>query len=116
VTRRTVPAGTAVLIGEPAIEPVELLSAIAGATDAVSAVRSLSRCWAQTGAEPPGLVLGVDLDPDTAAARAEVTGAVGVVWSEVRPGFTVDVVFEGDGGVLATWMLQNVEPFHRAQP
>ena len=110
----TLPAGTTVLIGEPATEPVELLAAIAQATDLLPAVRSLSRCWAQSGQQPPGLVLGVEIEPDNQEVRAAVVDAVTAADGSRHPGFTVDVVFMADGGTLTSWMQDNVKPFHQA--
>ncbi|MEO6116816.1 MAG: enhanced serine sensitivity protein SseB C-terminal domain-containing protein [Pseudolysinimonas sp.] len=112
--RDSVPAGTVAYLGEPAVEPVELLAAIARATDGLSAVRTLSRCWAQFGNEPPGLVVGVQLEPDTPQVRAAVAESIGSVWSTLQPGYAVDIAFDGDGGSVTTWMRKNVNPFHRA--
>ena len=111
--RRDLAAGTVVHIGEPAIEPIELLEAIAAATDLLPAVRSLSRCWAQSGQQPPGLIVGVDLDPDDHDGRAAVVDAVSNAVTAGHPDFTVDVVFASDGGTFARWMSENVPPFHR---
>jgi hypothetical protein len=110
--KHTVQAGTVVLIGEPAIEPVALLAAIAAATDRLPAVRSLSRCWARSGQEAPGLIVGVDLDPDDNQGRAAVVDAVSEAVSSAHPEFTVDVVFWADGATFVEWMQQNVKPFH----
>jgi hypothetical protein len=46
----TMPAGTAVLIGEPALEPVELLAAIAQATDGARRGCRRSQCCRGGGA------------------------------------------------------------------
>jgi hypothetical protein len=112
----TMPAGTAVLIGEPAIEPVELLAAIVQATEGLPAVRSLSRCWAQSGQQPPGLVIGVDLQPDDREVRAEVAAAISAAVTGAHPDFVVDVVFAADGGTFTRWMQENVKPFEKRTP
>jgi hypothetical protein len=77
-------------------------------------VRELSRCWAQSGEQPPGLIIGVDLEPDSRQLRTVVVEAVGVAVTTVNPGFVVDVVFAADRGTFVTWMQQNVKPFHQA--
>jgi hypothetical protein len=110
----TVAMGTTVRLGEPAIEPTSLLEAIAAATAGIPEVRALSRCWAQLGDQAPGLVLGVDLDPDGPDARAAVLRAIDGARATQHPDFTVDIAFWSDGGAFVDWMQQNVKPFHRA--
>lgn len=105
-----VPAGTRIRIGEPAEEPVQLLERIGAAFLALPAVRTARRCWAQVGAEAPGLVLGVDVDPDNPDVRESVIRAVGVANSE--PGVIVNVVFANDGGEFVSWMRDHAEPFY----
>lgn len=105
-----VPAGTRIRIGEPAEEPEDLLQRIGAAFLAVPGVRTARRCWAQVGAEAPGLVLGVDVDPDNPDVRESVIRAVGRANS--APGVTVNVVFANDGGELVSWMRDHAEPFY----
>lgn len=105
-----VPAGTTIRIGEPAEEPVELLQRVDEAFRALPAVRNARRCWAQVGAEVPGLVLGVDIDPDNPDVRGSVIRAVGAANSQ--PGIAVNVVFTNDGGEFVSWMRENAEPFY----
>jgi type III secretion system (T3SS) SseB-like protein len=109
----TVPVGTTVRLGEPAVEPTALLVAITDQAESMPAVRGLSRCWAQVGDHPPGLVVGVDLDPDSAEARAAIIRAMDGARAMQHPDFTVDIAFWTDGGAFVEWMQQNVEPFYR---
>lgn len=109
-----VPAGARVRIGEPAEEPAALLGALAAQAKHVPAVRELRRAWAAVGEADPGLVVGVDLDPDNQqtreAAMAEVRSAV----AAQSTSFTVDVVFASDRDSMMEWMTQHAEPFYRA--
>ena len=110
---QTLPVGTTVLLGEPAVEPTALLAAMTEATGSIPVVRALSRCWAQVGDQPPGLVVGVDLDPDDPDARAAVLRAIDRAGATQHPDFTVGIAFWRDGGSFVEWMQQNVKPFHQ---
>ncbi|HEX8497970.1 MAG TPA: enhanced serine sensitivity protein SseB C-terminal domain-containing protein [Actinomycetales bacterium] len=107
----TVPAGTAIRIGEPADEPVDVLERLASALAPVAAVREARRCWAQIGDGAPGLVIGLDLDPDQPATRELALLAVRDVPAE--GGAPIDVVFSADRDSFTRWMSANAAPFHR---
>jgi hypothetical protein len=107
-------AGTRLRIGEPAEEPEELLATIARGLASVSAVRSARRCWAAVGESRPGLVVGLDIDPDNHQTRTAALESIRSV-ADTSPGdFPVDVVFENDRDELTTWMTAHVEPFYAA--
>jgi hypothetical protein len=108
---RRVAAGTTVRIGEPAEEPEELLDAVAAALVAVPAVRSARRCWAAVGENRPGLVIGLDVDPDNQHTRAAALDTVRAAADAAAGDFPVDVVFENDGDEFTGWMAAHVQPF-----
>lgn len=110
-----VPAGTKVRIGVPAEEPEELLAAVAAGLAGLPAVRSARRCWAAVGESRPGLVIGLDVDPDNEQTRAGALDAVGGVAEGSAGSFPVDVVFENDRDEFTTWMNAHVEPFYEAR-
>jgi hypothetical protein len=107
-----VPAGTRIRIGEPAEEPVELLMRLASSLATIPAARLARRCWAQVGVENPGLVIGVDVDPDNPDVRAAVIRAVAS--ANIDRESIVNVVFTSDEGEFVSWMSANTEPFFRA--
>jgi SseB protein C-terminal domain/SseB protein N-terminal domain len=108
---RTVDAGTSVYLGDPAVEPEQLLAKVADALRDIPLVKAARRCWAVVGSQPPGLVLSVDLAQDTDALREEVAKAVSEVGEKAPPGFSVDVVFDADRSEFTDWMLANTTPF-----
>lgn len=103
--------GTTIRLGEPAEEPEELLAAIRSRLAAVPAVRDARRCWAQVGDAAPGLVVGLDVDPDIPETRSAALAAVGAAAESVPAGFPVNAVFANDGDDFTTWMHAHVEPF-----
>ena len=109
-----IPAGTRVRLGEPAIEPTELLAAIGAGLAAVPAVREARRVWAQIGESTPGLVVGLDVDPDNPDVRQAAVSAVGAVHRGVHSDFAVDVVFAHDRNDFTEWMNANTAPFYSA--
>jgi len=126
-SRRVVPAGTRIRVGEPAQEPDEVLAQVAYALGEVPEVRAARRAWVQLGDEPPSLAVGLELAPglepssaDDGAARTEsLLGTVRVAMDDVlsrsRPGFAIDLVVLADvDHPIVAWMLQHAEPFFRA--
>jgi hypothetical protein len=107
-------AGTTVRVGEPAEEPTALLAEVASALVAVPAVRAARRAWAVVGEGKPGLVLGLDVDPDAPEVRQLALDTVRRVVGREPAGFPVDVVFDNDRGPLVEWMHAHAEPFHTA--
>lgn len=107
----TVDAGTSVYLGDPAVEPAQLLAKVADALRDLPGVKAARRCWAVVGSQPPGLVLSVDLTQDTDALREQVAKAVAEAGEKAPPGFSVDVVFDADGSEFTNWMLANTTPF-----
>jgi len=110
----TIPAGTRVRLGEPAIEPTELLAAIGASLAAVPAVREARRVWAQIGESDPGLVVGLDIDPDNPDVRQSAVLAVGSAHRREHSAFAVDVVFAHDRNDFTEWMNANAAPFYPA--
>lgn len=115
--QRTVPAGTRVRIGEPAVEPTEVLSQIAYALGEVPAVTSARRAWVQVADEAPSLAVGLELAAGTSTESVlpSVRDAFDDILRRHRPGFAIDLVLLDDAGdPISTWMQANAEPFHRA--
>lgn len=104
-------AGSTVRVGHPAEEPTEVLEAVAGELRTVPSVKGCRRCWAAVGENTPGLVLGVDIDPDVPEQRRMVVEAVGRAARSVGYRASVDVVFANDRDALTEWMHANAEPF-----
>ncbi|MET0930198.1 MAG: enhanced serine sensitivity protein SseB C-terminal domain-containing protein [Aeromicrobium sp.] len=96
-------------IGEPAEEPVDVLAALSRTAHGIAAVRELRRAWVSVDGAEPGLMVGVDLDPDNEDVRLVVTSAL-------RDGLPADAVvelqFANDRGPVIDWMWANAEPFH----
>ena len=107
-----VAAGTTVRVGDPAEEPTELLAGIAAVLGEVPAVRAARRAWAVVGEGRPGLVLGLDVDPDSPEVRGQALEAVRRAVGTGAADFPVDVVFDNDRGPLVEWMHEHAEPFH----
>jgi hypothetical protein len=110
----TISAGTRVRLGEPAVEPTELLAAIGTGLKTVPAVREARRVWAQIGESTPGLVVGLDVDPDNPDVRHAAVLAVGAAHRSVDSDFTVDVVFAHDRNDFTEWMNTNAPQFYPA--
>ena len=104
-------AGTTVRVGHPAEEPTAMLDAAATELRTVPSVRAVRRCWAAVGENLPGLVLGVDIDPDVPEQRRLVVEAVGRAARSAGYRASVDVVFANDRDALTTWMHANADPF-----
>jgi hypothetical protein len=107
-------AGTRVRLGEPAVEPTELLAAISAGLADVRAVREARRVWVQIGEGVPGLVVGLDVDPDNPDVRESAVSAVGTAHRGVPSSFAVDVVFVHDRNDFTEWMNANAAPFYSA--
>jgi hypothetical protein len=110
--RGRIPAGSTVKVGEPAEEPVPFLGAASGELAQLPAVRAARRCWAAVDDNEPGLVLGVDIDPDSEEVRGAVLASVRRAASTSAYPGSVDVVFANDRDALTQWMHENVQPFH----
>jgi hypothetical protein len=95
----------------PASEPTELLDAIGAALRRVPAARAARRCWAQVDDDRPGLVVGLDVDPDNPPAREAALSAVHAALDAAAPDFAVDVVFSSERDGFTEWMSANAEPF-----
>ncbi len=111
----TIPAGSRVYLGEPAQEPVQLLDAIGAALAAVPAVREARRVWVVIDDGAPGLVIGIEAEPDQASVRRDALSAVARAQIAAPTQFPVGVVFAQDRGELAAWMAENAVPFFRAR-
>lgn len=109
----TLSAGTKVRIGEPAVEPVELVAEVTRELDTVPAVRAARRAWAAVGDSRPGLVVAVDVDPDNSSTRDAVLEAVRRAAGSSPTDFPVDVVFDNDRDVFVQWMHEHAEPFYQ---
>jgi len=109
-----IPAGTTIRVGHPADEPDRLLAAVASEFGAAPHVTAARRCWAAAGESLPGVVLGIDVDPDNPDARDSVVQAVRRAARASDYDGTVDVVFANDRDAFTEWMLANTEPFYRA--
>jgi hypothetical protein len=107
----TVKANTSVLLGDPAVEPVDFLARVAGLLKHIPGVMAARRCWAVVGSQPPGLVLSVDLVQADDHQRQEVMKAVSTAVENAAPGYSVDVVFDADASEFTRWMLANTTPF-----
>jgi hypothetical protein len=108
-----VPAGSRVYLGDPGQEPQQLLDAIALEFAGVPAVREARRVWAVIDDGAPGLVVGIDLDPDAPGARRAGFAAVAGAQVTALAGFSVNVAFVQDQGELVAWMATNAAPFYR---
>lgn len=96
-------------IGEPAEEPVEVLAALSRTAHGIASVRELRRAWVSVDGAEPGLMVGVDLDPDNDAVRAVVTSSLR---GGLPPGAVTELVFANDRSPVIDWMWSNTEPFH----
>lgn len=107
-------AGTRIRIGHPAEEPTAFLEALASELSRIPSVRSARRAWAAVGDQDPGLVIGVDLDPDSPDTRMVTVETIGQTVREQETGFTVDAVFTNDPDEFTAWMHEEAEPFYES--
>lgn len=103
--------GARIRIGHPATEPDELEAALASHLVSATAVVAGRRCWASIDEAPAGLVLGLDVDPDSPDTRQQALRAVDEAVRQAAPDFTVDVVFTNDNDTFTGWMSSNTTPF-----
>jgi hypothetical protein len=108
----TLSTGSRIRIGDPVEEPNDLLQALSDAYAGLPAIRAARRCWAAVNDEQPGLVVGIDLDPDTPDTRSIVQQATSSTVSTLAPSFVVDLVFTTDRDEFTNWMIDNSPPFH----
>jgi hypothetical protein len=59
----------------------------------------------------PGLVIGIDIEPDQASMRRDALSAVARALIAAPVRFPVGVVFAQDRGELVAWMGENAVPF-----
>jgi hypothetical protein len=114
---KTIPAGTRIRIGEPAIEPVEVLKQIGYALGDVPEVQSARRAWVQVADEPPSLAIGLALTEQSATepVLAAVRDALDDILRRNRPGFAIDLVGLDDPvDPIAAWMNAHAACFHEA--
>lgn len=105
-------AGTRIRIGHPAAEPTVFLEALASELRRVPSVRAARRAWAAVGEQEPGLVIGIDLDPDSPDTRRAAVETIGQAARDNETDFTVDAVFTNDRDEFTTWMQDEAEPFY----
>lgn len=105
-------AGTRIRIGHPADEPTAFLEALGTAFRQLAPVRSARRAWAAVDDQPPGLVIGVDVDPDSPDTRGAVVDAIGRTARSHGTPFTVDAVFTNDRDSFTEWMHSEASPFY----
>lgn len=105
-------AGTRIRIGHPAEEPTEFLEALVSKFREMLPVRSAHRAWASVDDQAPGLVVGIDLDPDSPDTRASVVDAIGRTARSLETPFTVDAVFMNDRDTFTSWMQDETAPFY----
>jgi len=108
---RTVKADTSVMLGDPAIEPVDFLARLSDLLKDIQGVKAARRCWAAVGSQPPGLVLSVDLVLADDHQRQEVMKAVAKAVEIQTLDYSVDVVFDADASEFTGWMLAHTSPF-----
>ena len=108
---RTVKAERSVMLGDPAVDPVDCRARVAALLRDISGVRAARRCWAAVGSQPPGLVLSVDLVQADDHQRQAVMKAVAAAVENATPQYSVDVVFDADASEFTVWMLANTTPF-----
>lgn len=75
----------------------------------IAAVRELRRAWVSVDGVVPGLVVGIDVDPDNDAARGVVTGARRAA---LPSGDHVELILTNDRGLMCRLMWANTQPFH----
>jgi hypothetical protein len=107
----TVKAETSVMLGDPAVEPVDFLGRVAALLQDVPGAKAARRCWAAVGSQPPGLVLSVDLVQVDDDQRQEVVTAIATAVENAALDYSVDVVFDADASEFTGWMLANTTPF-----
>lgn len=110
--RAVLPAGARVRLGEPAVEPTELLDDLARRLAMTPAVEA-RRVWAQIGDDVPNLVVGVACPPG-GELPTSVLEAVRRAVRQADPGFAVDVVDLAGQDPFSAWMRERAEPFYRS--
>jgi hypothetical protein len=110
--RDTIPAGTHVMVGEPAEEPLAALSAVAGVLRERPEVRAAYRAqvFVDRPGEEPQLAIGLDLEgaePDEA-----LFDAVGRAATEAGVPAVGIAIVTPDGDAIARYMLDNGTPFY----
>lgn len=103
--RSTAPAGGKVRLGQPEVPPVELLSALRQAFSRIPELVSVRSAWAQFEGKPPGVLLGIRLEPDSEASRQDVLAAVADARNQVSGPDSVECVFEFTPGNSVTQWL-----------
>lgn len=112
----TASAGSRVRLGQPETEPTELLEALKSALAQVREIQSTRSAWAQLGDEPPGLLLGVVLDPDSEAARQATLTAVANARAQVPDPCPVNCVFGSQpDDTVAQWLSSNAAVLYQRQ-
>jgi SseB protein C-terminal domain/SseB protein N-terminal domain len=111
----TVPAGTSVMIGDPAEEPEAVLGAIArtcsGRPEVVAAYRA--QLHVNRAGERPHLAIGLVVDApseDAHELRREVARSATAAGAEQVSVVVLDRVAEGDA--VAAYMLERTRPFY----
>lgn len=105
---RTLGVGSRIRVGDPVEEPTAVLRAVANGLSGLPAVREVRRAWVAIDDDPPGLVLGIDIDPDSPEVRRVVTEAVRSAAPPVD--YSIDVAFSNDGGPIVEWMWASGQP------
>ncbi|MGC1210937.1 MAG: enhanced serine sensitivity protein SseB C-terminal domain-containing protein [Micromonospora sp.] len=107
----TLRAGQQVRLGVPDDEPEELLAAVADRLRAVPAVASARRALMQVGDEPPGLLIGLAIDPALDQERERALAAVRAAVAAVPVGYEVDtIILDDPAAPLQGWLLANTPP------
>jgi SseB protein C-terminal domain/SseB protein N-terminal domain len=111
--QRTAPAGSRLRLGQPEVEPVALVRALTRVFGLIKEIRSARSGWGQFGDDPPGLILGIELNPDSEALRGNALAAVAEARAQVPDPCNVDSVFLNEpGDTVADWLIANTAPFY----
>lgn len=112
----TVPAGTKVLVGDPAIEPEEILSAVAGvlATRPEVAAAYRAQIHVERPGEEPSLAIGLVLDEPPPEGDESLQAAVAGAATEAgAPAISIMLLDpERAGDAIADHMLRRTRPFY----
>lgn len=115
--RSAAPQGSKVRLGQPEVPPTELLAALKQAFARIPEVASARSGWAQFEGKPPGVLLGVVLDPDSEAARQSVLAAVTAARGQVTDPSPVDCVFDfTPGNSVTRWLTAKGELLCERRP
>jgi SseB protein C-terminal domain/SseB protein N-terminal domain len=112
---QTVPAGTSVMIGDPAEEPEAVLEAVAATCSRTPAVRGAYRAQLHVNrpGERPHLAIGLLVDApseDHHELRREVARSATAAGAEQVSVVVLDRLAEGDA--VAAYMLERTQPFY----